>query len=172
MEEIDVICMVKNTPRIFYELDGQRIHLSKIYRKLRKRRGRAKIKGSVIVGIGEGKEAKLVFIRNRRSGSKTKWLALLCTDLSLSDEEVVRIYGKRWDIEVFLKMAKHYLRLDSEIQVRDFDSILAHSTLVMIPYVFLALEQRQVSDQRTIGALFLAVTDELSDISLSLSSPR
>lgn len=165
MQHIHVICMVKNTSKIFYEFEGRSLTLSKIYRKIRKRRGRAKIKGSVVVGIGEGKKAKLVFVRSRNRGSK--WLALLCTDLGLPDEEVVRIYGKRWDIEVFFKMAKHYLKLDSEIQVRDFDSILAHSTIVMVRYIFLAVEQRLASDDRTIGALFLAAAEEMSDISLT-----
>ena len=165
MGHIHVICMVKNTPKVFYEVEGQLLTLSQIHRKLRKRRGKAKIKGSVVVGIGEGKRAKLVFVRSRQGGSK--WLALLCTDLSLPDDEVVRIYGKRWDIEVFFKMAKHYLKLDSEIQVRDFDAILAHSTIVMIRYVFLAVEQRMASDQRTIGGLFLATGEEIHDISLA-----
>lgn len=165
MKYIDVICMAKNSPKIFYEYEDQGLTLAKIYRKIRKRRGRANIKGSVIVGIGEGKKARLVFVRNRNTG-KT-WLALLCTDLSLPDEEVVHIYGKRWDIEVFFKMAKHYLKLDSEIQVRDFDSILAHSTIVMIRYIFLAVEQRMASDDRTIGTLFLAASDEIRDISLT-----
>ena len=155
MRYIDVICMVKNTPKIFYDSEGQSLTLPQIYRKIRKRRGRAQIKGSATVGIGEGKFAKLVFVRRRNRESGSKWLALLCTDLSLPDEEVVRIYGKRWDIEVFFKMAKHYLKLDSEIQVRDFDSILAHSTIVMMRYIFLAVEQRMSSDERTIGGLFL-----------------
>lgn len=165
MGHIHVICMVKNTPKICYEFEGRSLTLSQIYRKIRKRRGRATIKGSVVVGIGEDKKARLVFVRNRNKS--VKWLALLCTDLSLSDDEVVRIYGKRWDIEVFFKMAKHYLKLDSEIQVRDFDSIVAHSTIVMIRYTFLALEQRLATDSRTIGALFLAAVDEMRDISLT-----
>lgn len=167
MRHIHVICMVKNTPKIFYEFEGQSQTLSQIYRKMRKGRGRSKIKGSVTVGIGEGKKAKLVFVRRRNRKEGVKWLALLCTDLSLPDEVVVRIYGKRWDIEVFFKMSKHYLKLDSEIQVRDFDSIVAHSTIVMIRYIFLAVEQRLVSDDRTIGALFLAASDEMRDISLT-----
>jgi len=162
---IHVICMVKNTSKVFYELGGQSLTLSQIYRKLRKRRGKAKIKGSVVVGIGEGKSAKLVFVRSRRGGAK--WLALLCTDLSLPDEEVVRIYGKRWDIEVFFKMAKHYLKLDSEVQVRDFDAILAHSTIVLIRYIFLAVEQRMASDERTIGGLFLATGEEIRDLTFT-----
>jgi hypothetical protein len=167
MRYIDVICMVKNTPKIFYDSEGQSLTLPQIYRKIRKRRGRAQIKGSATVGIGEGKFAKLVFVRRRNRESGSKWLALLCTDLSLPDEEVVRIYGKRWDIEVFFKMAKHYLKLDSEIQVRDFDSILAHSTIVMMRYIFLAVEQRMSSDERTIGGLFLEAGEELRDLSLT-----
>lgn len=164
MEHINVICMVKNTSKVFYEFEGQSLPLSKIYRTIRKRPGNAKIKGSMIVGIGKQKKAKLVFVRNRNNGGK--WLALLCTDLSLPDKDVVRIYGKRWDIEVFFKMAKHYLKLDSEIQVRDFDSIVAHSSIVMIRYIFLAVEQRYASDDRTMGTLFLATSDEIRDLSL------
>lgn len=167
MRHIHVICMVKITPKIFYEFEGRSQTVSQIYRKIKKLRGRAKIKGSVTVGIGEGREAKLVFVRRRNRENGVKWLALLCTDLTLPDEEAVRIYGKRWDIEVFFKMAKHYLKLDSEIQVRDFDSIPAHSTIVMIRYIFLAVEQRFASDERTIGALFLAASDEIRDISLT-----
>ena len=164
MEHINVICMVKNTSKVFYEFEGQSLPPSKIYHTIRKRPGKAKIKGSMIVGIGEQKKAKLVFVRSRNNGGK--WLALLCTDLSLPDKDVVRIYGKRWDIEVFFKMAKHYLKLDSEIQVRDFDSIVAHSSIVMIRYIFLAVEQRYASDDRTMGTLFLATSDEIRDLSL------
>ncbi len=165
MEHVHVICMVKNTPKAFYELEGQSVTLSKIYRMIRKRRGKARIKGSITVGIGEKHEAKLVFVRNRNNGQK--WLAILCTDLSLSDTDVVPIYGKRWSIEVFFKVAKRYLKLESEIQVRDFDSIVAHSSIVMIRYAFLAVEQRYSSDDRTIGSLFLNTSEEIHDLSLT-----
>ena len=165
MEHIHVICMVKNTSKVFYEFEGQSLTLSKIYRMTRKRRGKAKIKGSMIVGIGAGKKAKLVFVRNNSNGSK--WLALLSTYLSLPDKDVLRVYGKRWDIEVFFKMAKHYLKLDSEVQVRDFDSIVAHSSIVMIRFIFLAVDQRCASDDRSIGSLFLATSDEIRDLSLT-----
>jgi IS4 transposase len=49
------------------------------------------------------------FVRGRRT--KKKWLALLTTDTELPDEEVVGIYGKRWNIEVFFKMTKAYRQL-------------------------------------------------------------
>lgn len=165
MQTIHVICMLKNTPKIHYDFAGQSLTLSQIYKKIKKRRGKAQIKGSVLVGIGENKSAKIVFVRSRRGGAK--WLGVLSTDVLLPDEEVIRIYGKRWDIEVFFKMAKHYLKLDTEVQVRDFDSILAHSTIVMLRYIFLAVQQRISSDERTLGPLFMDTSDEMRDLSLA-----
>jgi hypothetical protein len=53
-----------------------------------------------------------VTIRHRLK--KKEWLAILCTDLSIPEEEIIRIYGTRWDIEVFFKCAKTLLRLQKE----------------------------------------------------------
>lgn len=46
---------------------------------------------------------KVMFeLRRVRNKSKKKdWLALVCTDTELTDEEIIRTYGKHWDIEVF-----------------------------------------------------------------------
>ena len=43
---------------------------------------------------------KILFLKNRNK--KSDWIALICTDEKLADDEIIRIYGKRWDIEVFL----------------------------------------------------------------------
>ena len=106
--------------------------------------------------------AKLVFVRDRR---KKDWLALLSTDTELADEDIVRIYGKRWDIEVFFKMAKQHLKLAKEIQCRDFDALIAHTTIVFMRYMFLAYQCRMETDHRTFGDLFYACCDEVADIS-------
>jgi hypothetical protein len=58
------------------------------------------------------------------------------------------------------------------MKVRDFDSIVAHSTIVMIRYIFLAVEQRMSSDERTIGGLFLAAGEEIRDLSLTEALAR
>lgn len=50
---------------------------------------------------------------------KKDWLALLATDIDLADEDIMRVYGRRRDIEVFFKMAKQHLKLVKEIQCRD-----------------------------------------------------
>ena len=46
----------------------------------------------------------------------------------MADEDVVRIYGQRRDSEVFFKMAKQHLKLAKEIQCRDFDVLIPHTT--------------------------------------------
>ena len=106
---------------------------------------------------------KIVFVRHRH---KRDWLAILSTDTKLAAEEIIRIYGKRWDIEVFFKMMKHHLNLEKETQLQDYDGIVAHTTIAMTRYIFLALEQRCHDDPRTIGSLFFACSDEIKDLSL------
>ena len=106
--------------------------------------------------------AKLVFVRDKR---KKDWLALLSTDTKLADEDVVRIYGKRWDIEVFFKMVKQHLKLAKEIQCRDFDALIAHTTIVFMRYMFLTYQCRMEKDQRSFGDLFYACCKEVGDIS-------
>ena len=101
-----------------------------------------------------------------RHRHKRTWLAVLSTDIDLADEEIVRIYGKRWDIEVFFKMTKHYLNLEREVQLRDYDGIIGHITIAISRYIFLAYEQRCHDDPRTLGTLFFACSDELKDLSL------
>jgi len=161
-EHLPVICMVKKTPKVLYGYGTRHGDLMTLYRSLKKRRGRAKILASVVVTLKDEQKARIVFVRDRR---KKDWLALLTTDIDLSDEDVVRIYGKRWDIEVFFKMAKQHLKLAKEIQCRDFDALIAHTTIVFTRYMFLAYRCRMETDHRTFGDLFYACCDELSDIS-------
>jgi hypothetical protein len=93
-------------------------------------------------------------------------LAILSTDSALAGEEIVRIYGKRWDIEVFFKMEKQYLDLVKGVQIRDFDGFIAHTTIAMMRYILLSFEQRLHDDPRTFGELFYACCDEIKDLSL------
>ncbi len=161
-KHIDVIGMVKKTPNVKYGFDGESLCLKDIYKRLTKRCGRAKILASTRVALKDGLVVKLVFVRDRR---KKDWLALLSTDLKLGDADVVRIYGKRWDIEVFFKMAKQHLNLAKEIQLRDYDGLIAHTTIVFLRYMFVAYQCRMETDQRTFGDLFYACCQEMEDIS-------
>ena len=62
-------------------------------------------------------------------------------------------------------MIKQHFNLAKEIQCRDFDSLIAHTTIVFIRYLFLSYEQRVLKDQKTFGDLFFACCDEMKDIS-------
>ena len=109
----------------------------------------------------KGEDARIVFVRNKH---KKDWLALLCTNIELPEADVVRIYGKRWDIEVFFRTAKQHLGLEKGCQARDFDAMIAHTSIVMLRYMFLALEQRRYDDPRTLGLLFHACCEEVCDL--------
>lgn len=81
--------------------------LISIYNKNKKRRGKSKYLLSVMVDVvkdGEIIPAKVVYIHNRNNCKE--YLCLISTDVNLDENEIVRIYGKRWDIEVFLRYAK------------------------------------------------------------------
>jgi hypothetical protein len=164
---IDVICMVKNMKTVFYYQSGVAYTLSQLYKQLKKKRGRATIKGSQIVEIKSGDitiQVKIVFVKNRNN--KRDWLAILTTDMALSDEDVVRIYGKRWDIEVFFKMMKQCLHLNGEVELRSYDGMVAHISIVMLRFIFLTVEQRKASDDKTFGGIFRDTIQEMKDITI------
>ena len=162
-QHIPVICMVKRTPKIHYIFEEQKMDVTQIYSQIRKRRGRAKILANAQVEFKDGLKAKLVFVRNKH---KRDWLALLTTNVTLPDEDVVRIYGKRWDIEVFFRTAKQHLELEKGCQGRDFDALIAHTTIVMTRYIFLSIEKRRTEDPRTLGLLFHRCCEEAEDCNL------
>lgn len=168
-EHIHVICMLKDHPKWFYEYRGRKLRLSDLYGKLKKKRGRAKVKAQAIATLPNGKQAKIVFVP---CDKKRGWLALLSTDTSLPDKEIIRLYGKRWDIEVFFKMCKQHLNLVKEIQLRNYDGLIAHTSLVIARYNMLSLFQRQCVDQRSFGELFRACHKEMGNLTFMVSLER
>ena len=95
---LDSIAMIKKSSRIRYEYEGQMLSIKKIYGICKKRRGRSRYLLSVNVMIGKDQKipAKIVCVRNKRN--KKDWIAFICTNPDLSEEEIIRIYGKRWGI--------------------------------------------------------------------------
>ena len=155
--------MLKDMPKIRFRHQCVSRQVTKIYRILTKRPGRAKILTGTMVELADGVPARVIFDRHR---STRNWLAVLSTDLKITDEEIVQIYGKRWDIEVMFKVVKHYLNLEREVQMRNFDGLIAHATVVMILYCFLSFQQQMENDERALGSLFYACADLMRDITL------
>ena len=161
----DVIGMVKKTPKMFFRYNGNDISLLEIYKQNKKRRGKSRFLLSVRVDVikdGESIPAKVVYVRNKNN--RKEYLCIISTDITIDEEEIIRIYGKRWDIEVFFKVCKSYLGLSKECNSLSYDAMTAHVAVVFTRYMMLSVENRESKDERSLGALFLYFSDELSDI--------
>ena len=166
---MDVIAMIKKSSRIKYSYGGKQLSIKEIYSKNKKRHGRSKYLLSVDVMVGKETPipAKIVCVRNK--SNRKDWLAFICTDTTLSEEEIIRVYGKRWQIEVFFKTCKSMLNLIGECHSLSYDALTAHVAIVFTRYMLLAMEQRQNEDQRTLGELFFFLIDEMADITFRRS---
>lgn len=171
--DMDTIAMVKVSSRISYEFGGERRNIKQIYNSCKKRRGRSRYLLSVPVKVGQDKkdghavDARIVCVRNRVN--RKDWLALICTDMSLSEEEIIRIYEKRWDIEVFFKTCKSFLNLGSEYHGLSYDALTAHVALVFTRYMLMSVAKCNDEDERTLGELFYFMVNEVADITFSQS---
>ena len=166
---LDSIAMIKKSSRIYYEYEGEQLSINKIFGISKKRRGRSKYLLSVNVMVGKDHKipAKIVCVRNKKN--KKDWIAFICTNPDLSEEEIVRIYGKRWQIEVFFKTCKSFLQLITECHSLSYDALTAHVAIVFTRYLMIAMEQRKCEDDRTLGEIFFFFTDELADITFGES---
>jgi hypothetical protein len=95
---------------------------------------------------------------------KSQWLALLAADLSLAEEEILILYGKRWDVDAFFKMIKSFLKLTREFQVRFLDALVSYISIVFIRFIMLAVVARRNADHRTFGEHFYTIFDEIQDM--------
>ena len=166
---MDVIAMIKKSSKIRYGYQSQQLNIKQIYSRNKKRRGRSKYLLSIDVTLGNDDpiQAKIICVRNKTK--RKDWLAFICTDTSLSEEEIIRIYGKRWQIEVFFKTCKSCLNLIGECHSLSYDALTAHTAIVFVRYMLLAMEQRHSEDQRTLGELFFFLVDEMADITFNRS---
>ncbi|MDT2661123.1 transposase [Enterococcus hulanensis] len=163
--ELHSIAIVKRSCKFYYEFNGKKMDVKEIFRSEKKRRGRSRyllsVMASAVFEDGEKLPIKLVYVRNR--SNRKDYLVLASTDVTLDEDEIIRLYGKRWSIEVYFKMCKQYLHL-SKYQGIIYDGIFAHTVLVAISYMLLSLRQREEVDDRTIGELFYLTVDELADL--------
>ena len=164
---LDTIAMVKKSSKICYEFEDEKLNIKQIFARSKKRRGRSRYLLSVKVKVSYTDEknvlhtipAKIVCVRNpakivcvRNRSNRKDWLAIICTDMELDEKEIIRIYGKRWDIEVFFKTCKQMLKLESECKSLSYDALTAHVSIVFTRYMVLSVEKRLNEDDRTVIA--------------------
>lgn len=170
---LDVIAMIKKSSKRTYLFEGKRMDVKAIFAACKKRRGRARYLLSVPVKVGKDKngenaiDARIVCLRNRNN--RKDWIAIICTNMELSEQDIIRIYGHRWDIEVFFKTCKSSLLLRKEYHGLSYDGLTAHVAMVFTRYMLLAVAKRDDQDERTIGGLFYLMVEEVADITFSQS---
>ncbi|MDO5139697.1 MAG: transposase, partial [Oscillospiraceae bacterium] len=161
----DVIAMIKKSDRMKFGHQGMQQSLKEIYTKNRKRRGRSKYLLSVEINVdkdGKTIPARVVYVRNRTN--RKEYLCIISTNMNIDENEIIRIYSKRWQIEVFFKVCKSYLKLSRECSSLSYDSMSAHVAIVFARYMMLSVNNRETADPRTLGEIFLYFMDELADV--------
>ena len=166
-----VIGMLKNMRKTTYKFNGEYYTLGQIKTRLKKENKfnkKGNIYGWCIVETKPTENApkplkvKLLFVRDRNNSNKT--LCLLCTDLSLSNEDIIVTYAKRWNIEVMFKNQKQHLKLVSGSCSRKYSSIIAYVTQVCICNTIIEYTKRINEDFRSIGGIFLDMCEALKDL--------
>ena len=150
---MNIIGMVKQLKQL-YTYHGRQYKLSEL-KKFVSFEGAGNIFGSLVVTTKTGIPVKIVFVRNRNK--KSECLYILSTDLSLSDAEVVRIYGNRWSIECFFKSSKSFLKLGTEFQSHNYGAMVSHTTIVFTRYILLEWIRRNQNDQKNIWRIIFHV---------------
>ena len=95
----DVIAMIKRSEKMTFLYKDKKRSLKEIYTMNSKRRGRSKYLLSVVVDVekdGTIIPAKVVNVRNR--SNRKDYLCLISTNVNIDEEEIIRIYSKRWEI--------------------------------------------------------------------------
>jgi hypothetical protein len=103
----------------------------------------------------------VVFVSKK--GHRQDYLVLATTNLAMRPEEIIQLYGRRWQIETYFKAAKQYLALNRS-QIQSYDGQCGYIAVTMITYDLLAWQERLNTDDRTIGGLFYIMNQALPDI--------
>ena len=110
------ICLVKSNLQFKLEKDSSK-SFSQI--KLLKhinggRLNKSNLITSIIAYTNKNLRVRLVFVKARNSKD---WICIVSTDLNLSPEKVIELYGRRWSIEVAFKAQKSYLSLRTNVRL-------------------------------------------------------
>ena len=167
---LTVIARLKTNAKQYYEHDGKMINIKTLYAMSKKRRGKSAWKLSVRVNllvkeknkIIERIPVKLVYLPNRANSKE--WICLLSTDAEMDENEIIRQYGRRWNIEVMFKCSKQYLNFGKDFQAPSFEAQNAQIAIAFARYMLIAIEQRESEDYRSCGELFMLFCQELQDI--------
>jgi len=119
---------------------------------------------SLGVELRDGTPFSITFVLDQCG--KRDWLAIGTTDLSLSPRQVISLYSRRWNIEVFFKTVKTYLGFASDCQSRSFDAIVCSVAVVFTRHMVLTWMNFGMPEPKTIGQMFFLLFEEMCECTL------
>ena len=118
---------------------------------------------TVVEHVRAGK-LKVVFLQ-----TDDRLIPLISTDLELSDEEVIEIYKRRWDIEQGYKELRQYFGFGKE-ENRIYEALIARITLSFFTYNLVSYINRVSHEPKTIGGLFRDLECELHTLAIAMQT--
>lgn len=163
------IGMLKKSKKVYFRYRGRLMDVKTLYDILCRTKWSTKdnyLYSSMVTFNVDGQEmqVKLVFVTNR--GNKSDYLVLGTTKTNLRPDQIIQMYGRRWQIEGYFKVAKQYLQFD-KTQIQSYDGLCGHLAIVALAYDILALSQRENIDERTLGDIFFDYGKALPDVDIT-----
>ena len=100
-----------------------------------------------------------------KAASKIKpprFICILTNDTNISPKEVVKLYKRRWGIEINFKTQKQHLSLDSGCQSTDFNSFYAFTVMAKLRYILLECYRVATHSKYSHCALFRKIKEALT----------
>jgi hypothetical protein len=119
---------------------------------------------SVVVEHKNAGKLKIVFIK-----TKDKLIPIVSTDLEISDEEIIEIYKRRWDIEQGYKELREHFGFGKE-ENRIYEALIARITLSFFTYNIVSYINRISNEPKTIGGLFKDLECELHTLAIAMQT--
>lgn len=166
---LDVISRIANNSRI-WNFDNRHKTLTRIYDILikttqRKRGNYNSIKYTYCSTIVKHKTAgrvKIVFIK-----TKNKLIPILSTNTALTDERIIELYKRRWNIEQGYKELREHFGFGKE-ENRIYEALIARITLSFLSYNIVSYINRINHEPQTLGGLFKDLECELNTLAISM----
>lgn len=119
---------------------------------------------SVTVEHKNAGKIKVVFIK-----TNDNLIPIASTDLEISDEEIIDIYKRRWDIEQGYKELREHFGFGKE-ENRIYEALIARITLSFFSYNIVSYINRMSNEPKTIGGLFQDLECELHTLSIAMQA--
>jgi len=119
---------------------------------------------SVVAEHKNAGKLKIVFIKTSEN-----LIPIVSTDLEMSDEEIIEIYKRRWDIEQGYKELREHFGFGQE-ENRIYEALIARMTLSFFAYNIVSYINRMSHEPKTIGGLFKDLECELYTLSIAMQA--